>query len=77
MLLTQLPSARKQIDDELNQALSDLDKKMVVRDPSLPLHKQLPGKGLSKEVVENHLVALGGLEHSKWEEGVLFIHPNN
>ncbi|TIB77888.1 hypothetical protein E3Q23_01063 [Wallemia mellicola] len=42
---------------------------MVVRDPSLPLHKQLPDKGLSKDAVENHLVALGGLEHSKWEEG--------
>ena len=69
LLLTKIPSTRKEINKQLDQALSDLDAKMVIRDPSLPLHTHLPPYGLPKDHVYQQLTALGGIDHSKWEQG--------
>ncbi|TIB10639.1 hypothetical protein E3P89_02752 [Wallemia ichthyophaga] len=69
LLLTSLPWTKKQIDDELNSALSDLDSKMVIRDPSLPTHHKLPTIGHDKHSVHHQLSSLANIPHSRWEDG--------
>lgn len=77
LLLTKLPSTRRQIDTELGNALKDLDNKMVIRDPKLPLHATLPEAGLDLNEVQGQLLALSGLKHSLWEEGIIIYLLKN
>ena len=69
LIVTFVPSARKQLRTELGNTEKELKTKLAPYDPSLPEHHRLPAEGLSAESIEHELESLGKLHAADWQHG--------
>ena len=69
LIVTYLPSARRQLHTELGKTEKELKSKLAPYDPSLPEHLRLPAEGLSAEAIEHELDQLGKLHAADWQHG--------
>ncbi|KKA27998.1 hypothetical protein TD95_004851 [Thielaviopsis punctulata] len=61
------PAVRSQVEQEVGEALSKLEQKLVPA--GLSRNTVLPLKGLSDEAILKELEALATMDHTRWEDG--------
>lgn len=64
-----LPGVRRQVDKQVNEALTNLESKLAPQGPGLTKYMSLPKQGWSTEQVRAELDKLAGMKHTKWEDG--------
>jgi len=70
-LFLRAPGVRSQVDKQVNTALVKLEEKLVQRGDGATRYLALPKEGWTAEKLRAELQSLAGMEHAKWEEGMV------
>lgn len=70
-LFLRAPGVRGQVDKQVSTALTKLEEKLVRRDDGTTRYLTLPKEGWTAGKLRAELQSLSGMEHAKWEEGMV------
>ncbi|PPJ60234.1 hypothetical protein CBER1_01322 [Cercospora berteroae] len=64
-----LPFVQAKVQADVKKAITDLQNKLVPSGPGVINYKALPAQGWTPEQVRAELERLGGMDHTRWEDG--------
>ncbi|TKA32759.1 hypothetical protein B0A50_00984 [Salinomyces thailandicus] len=64
-----LPFVKERVKADVDKAVKELEAKLVPSGPGVVRHRTLPVEGWSAEQVREELEKLGGMPHTRWEDG--------
>lgn len=64
-----IPSVKRQIEAQVQDASAGLEKKLATVDPAVPRHAKLPTEGMGADKVKEELTLMEGLKHTRWQDG--------
>ena len=65
------PGIRTQVQKQVQEAVSKLEKKLVLQGPGISRYLTLPKEGWTADQVRSELDRLGELRHTRWEDGLV------
>lgn len=70
-LFLRAPGVRSQVQKQVSEAITKLQTKLVPSGPGVTHYVNLPKEGWSEETVRKELEALGEMQHTRWEDGMV------
>ncbi|MCJ1480499.1 hypothetical protein MMC06_000654 [Schaereria dolodes] len=70
-LFLRAPGVRSQVQKQVSEAIAKLEGKLVPKGPGVSRYLTLPKEGWTGEQVRAELEILGGMEHTRWEDGLV------
>ena len=65
------PGVRSQVQKQVSEAITNLEAKLVPQGPGVSRYLTLPKEGWTEQQVRAELEKLGGMEHTRWEDGLV------
>lgn len=68
-LFLRAPGVRSQVQKQVNEAIAQLQGKLVPSGPGITRFLTLPKEGLGEDAVRKELQTLADMDHTRWEDG--------
>ena len=70
-LFLNAPGVHSRVQQQISEAIGNLQKKLVPEGPGTSRYLTLPKEAWTEEQVKAELEKLGGMEHTRWEDGLV------